>query len=152
MSFYRCGGGGNNDISVSAIFTVSLPSMSTFTIDTAALLGQSTRIKGVVIYAPSMNSRSYGGCSVHAIDIDDAMLETIANIASTVCQSVSTTKAAVSNPSGGYDSNSGGYYNESYAVHPTWSLTNDGTTYSANRLTGAVNTSTTLSCKVCFIF
>ena len=150
MSFYRCGSGGTNDISVSAIFTVSLPSMSAFTIDTATLLGQSTRIKGVVIYVPSISSRSYGGCSVHATDIDDTMLETIANIASTVCQN--TTKPAVSNPSGGYDSNSGGYYNESYAVHPTWTLTNDGTTYSANRLTGAVNASTTVSCKVCFIF
>lgn len=150
MAFYRTGGGGNNDISVSAIFTVSLPTMSTFTIDTATLLGQATRIKGVVIYVPQMDSRSFGGGSIHAVDIDDAMLERFANIASVTC--ADTTRSAVSNPSGGYDVNGGGYYTKSYAVHPTWSLANDGTAYTANRLSGAVNASTTLSCKVCFIF
>lgn len=142
MSFYPCRGGKN--ISISGPYTIDLFTMETLYVNTSDVLGKSVPIKGVAIKVPQKNARSFGGLSLHATNADDFTIKKIKEFDGTV--------RLWENPNGGYDSDTGGFYTGGYGTHPKWKLVNNGTVYSADRLTGAVNANDKLRCQVWLIY
>lgn len=147
MSFYPAKGGGN--VSISGPYSIDLYTIQQLYVNTSDVLGKAVPIKGVAIQVPQKNSRSFGGFSLHSTNADDFTIKKIKEFNGNLPL---YKNLLVENPSGGYDSDTGGFYNGNYGTHPTWKLVNNGTGYSADKLTGAVNANDKITCKVWIIY